>query len=173
MGGKPGPKGPRLGLTEREQLFIDAYLKGSTYADAARAAGVGDETARSKGYMMAKKPAVAAAIKAAQNTVAEKRAYDLEAAIKEIDQRITTASTAKQHSAVAKMMELKMKAHGLLVEKFDVRQSGFQVNIMGIPNSTEERPLIDVTIPGQVAALGAVPALTHHKMDDEDAALFD
>lgn len=132
MGGKPGPKGPVQGLSEKEQIFIKTYLKCGSYTDSAKAAGYSDKAARGKGYLMAKKPAVAKAIAAAQQEVVKENAFDLKAAIVELDQRIATASTAKQHSAVAKMLELKMKAHGLLVEKFDVRQSGFNVQIIGV-----------------------------------------
>src|SRR4051812_23621234 len=104
MGGKPGPKGPREVLTERDRIFIKAYLTGGSKTAAAIAAGASEKKAKSAGYIMAKKPAVAKAIAAAQAEVQKENVFDLKAAIAELDQRIATASTAKQHSAVAKML---------------------------------------------------------------------
>lgn len=171
MGGKPGPKGPRpqSGISEKEQAFIKAYLKCGTYTGAALAAGFTPNEARKRGHLMAKRKPVAEAIAAAQSQVVKENAFDLKAAITELDQRIATASTAKQHSAVAKMLELKMKAHGLLVEKFDVRQSGFSVEIIGV--GQDKPPTIHLNGAG-LPALPA-PAFKRESDDDSGAGLID
>jgi phage terminase small subunit len=166
--GRSGPKGPREVLTERDRIFIKAYLTGGSKTAAAIAAGASEKKARSAGYQMAKKPVVAKAIAAAQTEVQKENAFDLKAAIVELDQRIAAADKAKQHSAVAKMLELKMKAHGLLVEKFDVRQSGFSVEIIGV--GQDKPPTIHLNGSG----LPALPAPAFAKKDeDEGAGLID
>lgn len=163
---KRGPK-PQTGISEREQVFIKAYLKCGSYTQAALAAGFTANEARKRGYLMAKRKPVAAAIAAAQAEVQKENVFDLKAAIVELDQRISAADKAKQHSAVAKMLELKMKAHGLLVEKFDVRQSGFSVEIIGVGH--EKPPTIHLN----GAGLPALPVIPQSGSDDAGDGLID
>jgi hypothetical protein len=168
MGGRKGPK-PQSGLSEQELVFIKAYLKCGTYTGAALAAGFSDTQARAKGHLMAKRKPVAAAIAAAQTAVAKETKYDLLEAVKQMDLDMAQARKDKQLSALAKMHELKMKAHGLLIERVDLRQNGFNVNILGLDGERRE-----VHVNGVLPALAApVLALTAPSDDDDGAGLID
>lgn len=117
-------------LNPRQAAFVAEYLRnGGVASDAAFKAGYSPTNSNRAGWQIMQKPQVKEAIAAKRNEVVEKGKYDLEAAIAELNTKINLAEKANQHSAVAKMMELKMKAHGLLVEKHEVRTSGFQITI--------------------------------------------
>lgn len=72
--------------------------------------------------------------------------YGLQTAIAEIDRRLNLAEEANQYSAVAKLQELKLKIHGLMIERHEVTEVGFQL-VFGRyePKKVE----IDVTPPEQ------------------------
>lgn len=59
--------------------------------------------------------------------------YDLQAAIRELDEAIIFARETENANALVKALELKMKGHGLLIEKHDVRTfAAFSIKISGI-----------------------------------------
>jgi hypothetical protein len=168
MGGQKASK-PQSGLSDQEQIFIKAYLKCGSYTGAAREAGFSDTQARAKGHLMAKRKPVAAAIAAAQTAVAKETKYDLLEAVKQMDIDMAQARKDKQLSALAKMHELKMKAHGLLIERVDLRQNGFNVNIVGLDGEKREIEVSGIT----PALASSVLALTAPSDEDDGAGLFD
>ncbi|HLI23025.1 MAG TPA: terminase small subunit [Stellaceae bacterium] len=64
----------RRGLTPRQQRFVEEYLVCGNASEAARRIGLSAKNARANGYRLARRPMVAAAIKAAQERSARRTA---------------------------------------------------------------------------------------------------
>ncbi len=110
-------------LTPRQQLFIAHYLKGAPATAAAREAGFSEAYAHKAPRVLLAKPLIKAAIDAAQGELRAKASFEVEDALREADEMIGFAKQHKNAMAAAKLLELKMKLFGLLVEKLDVRQT--------------------------------------------------
>lgn len=80
---------------------------------------------------MAHTPIVKALVAEAQKAVQAKINYGLEQAMQEAQDAIEFAKKTENANAYVKAVELRTKLNGLLVEKLDVRQSGFTLNVHG------------------------------------------
>lgn len=112
MGNKP--------LTSRQASFVNHYLSGQSAAEAARKAGYRVAYADKAAKSILKHPSVAAAIHEAQQQLRGKTMFDVEQAVVECDTMIAFAQSKNNAMAAAKLLELKCKLHGLLVEKLEV-----------------------------------------------------
>jgi hypothetical protein len=120
-------------LKPREAKFIAEYLKDSNGSRAAIASGYSGNSAAQEAYrLLHENPGVMAAIAEARKGLKELGIYNLEKAMKEADDVIAFAKETENANAYAKAFELKAKLNGLLVEKHDVRTSGFVLQISGI-----------------------------------------
>lgn len=119
------------GLNPKQAQFVAEYFRnGGNQARAAVLAGYSASNAKEAGYALMQIPAVKAAIDEARKGWAEKAGYNLEAAMQEAQDAILFAELTENANAYVKAVELRSKLNGLLVEKIDVRQSGFQINIL-------------------------------------------
>lgn len=140
-------------LNHRQTLFVAAFLKHGNAAQAAREAGYNPETSNQTGYNLMNRdryPAVTDAIKAAQKKVMEEGEYNLKKAMAECEDAMNFAKETKNANALAKAVELRTKLNGLLVEKHDIKQVGFHVNVNGIDfskrdNTPQLNGSVDVT----------------------------
>lgn len=87
-----------------------------------------------------KAPLIQEAIKEIRTKAIDGGVYNLKSAMAECDEGIAFAKETGNANAYAKLLELRSKLNGLLVEKHDVRMSGFTLNIGGM----DEKPVIDV-----------------------------
>jgi phage terminase small subunit len=126
-------------LNLNQARFVAEYVKDGNATRAAIAAGYTEKNAKNTGYGLLQKPAVQAAVDEARDKLALATGYNLRAAVEEIDQKIQRAEAAEQYTAVAKMLELKLKVHGMLVEKHEVRAQGLILNIQGF---AEQPPIV-------------------------------
>lgn len=108
-------------LTPRQAEFVRLYLTGQPATVAARQAGYATHYARRACTHLLDKPHIAAAVAEARQKLTAKTQYDLETAVAEIDANLRHAKELKQMSAVAKLQELKLKAHGLLIDKLHMQ----------------------------------------------------
>ncbi|HVY05212.1 MAG TPA: hypothetical protein VHB46_04475 [Burkholderiales bacterium] len=129
-------------LKPQEAEFVRHVIGGASYADAYRKvapAPVTDRTAQVNASKMAKRQAVKAALSLGKeaggaNAIAGV-VYDAQAAHAELETRIEAADKAGQHTAVANMLNLKMKLHALLIERAQIEQASLVVNIAGVDTS--------------------------------------
>jgi phage terminase small subunit len=124
----------RKTLTPRQMKFVAAYISGKGGAESAREAGYSPANARGRAYeLLNENKTVMAAIAEAQEQVRKEANYNSERALEELKDQIAKATDAKQYSAVARLVELKLKLSGLL----DAKDKGgptaaVQINIAGI-----------------------------------------
>lgn len=157
--------------TEKEAKFIEEVLRTGNASKSALAAGYSSKSIDSRAYrLMHENPLVAKKLEEARKEVLKKMVYTLETAMKELDRAISFAYETKNANALAKMLEHRSKLHGLLIEKHDVRQSGFVLDLTGIQTSISHS--IDAqTINAQIVTA----AITHEKeeeTEEEENELF-
>lgn len=131
-------------LRPREASFVQEYLKHGVASVAAVAAGYAKSNAKNAGWrLLHKNEAIAAAISDARKSLVEKGQYNLEKAMIEAEEAMKFARETENANAFTKAVELRSKLNGLLVEKHDVRQVGFQIQISGIdfPKKIEEEDI--------------------------------
>lgn len=140
------------GLSEKDQIYVAEFLRTGSMVAAAKAMGLDEKRARGQGNRIMKKPAVKAAVQAAQAKSTEAAAYGCNEAMREAEEAIEFAKKTKNANAYVKAVELRSKLKGLLVEKYDVRQSGFNITIQGFGMAGKPAldagpimPIIDVT----------------------------
>ncbi len=122
--------------TPRQAEFVRKYLVIGNATEAYKQAGYTGKAVGVRAYEVLKVPRVAAAVKAGKLDIAKATQYDAKTAMKELEDSITFAKETKNATAVAKLVELKMKLTGLLIERIDQRQVGsFTVEISGINRS--------------------------------------
>lgn len=114
-------------LSPQRAKFVAEYLKSSNATEAATSAGYGPAGAAVRGHMLLKLPEIAELIESARKELIAVTHYDLQASVVEIDRRLKLVEGWKQGSAIAKLQELKLKVHGLLVERHEVTEKGFQL----------------------------------------------
>jgi hypothetical protein len=128
----------------KRDAFIAAYVaNGGVAAEAARTAGYSEKNSRKTGSRLLKDPDVAARIEAARQELRAVTGYDAKAAVAELDRNITLARANKSDMAVARLLELKLKVHGLLVDRTEVRgQASLSIVIQGL----DDPPPIDAEV---------------------------
>jgi hypothetical protein len=139
-------------LSPRHAMFVRAYLRSGNGAAAATAAGFAPKHAASRAWKLLRLPKVQAAIQAAHAMTAQGAAYDLQRGMAEAEAGIAFARETKNATAMIKGIELRLRLHGLLVDKSEIRFP--QVDISGALAEANARtlpkPPIDVT-PTRVA----------------------
>ena len=159
---KSTTKPDALALRPREAAFVASYMSGQNAKAAAIAAGYSPKHAVSRAHVLiTSNPRVVAALAAARDVLQAKTDYNAEAASAYLDRVIDLAEKSKQLNAAVKAAELKMKLHGLLVEKLaitvekiDIKQS------LADAKSRALRPRCDLDEPieGEFKALPGVAA---------------
>lgn len=136
---------PRLSkrLTPREAKVIEEYCKHGNGKEALRAAGYSQHS-----DVIRRNRNVREALKGVITKAQKKSGYNLEQAMQEAEDAIAFAKKTDNANAYVKAVELRSKLNGLLVEKYDVRQSGFSVVITGL--SSAEVPVISPVVVKQI-----------------------
>ncbi|MCW5799214.1 MAG: hypothetical protein LZF60_250004 [Nitrospira sp.] len=106
-------------LTPKQAKFVEIYLTGAPASVAAKQAGYGPKQS-ARGSELLKIPAVAAIVQGVQAEVREKAVYNLSTAMQETTDAIAFAKLHKNSMAYAKLIELRAKLAGLLVERVAV-----------------------------------------------------
>lgn len=123
-------------LPPKKARFVQQYLIHGVGAQAAREAGYSpqENAAKAAAWRLLKRDkGVMAAVEAAHASLAKKTLYDSEKAMEELNAAAEFARETKNATALANIMLTKLKLHGLLIERQDVRQlGGFQIQIVGI-----------------------------------------
>jgi phage terminase small subunit len=133
----------RKSLTPRQVKFVAAYIEGHGGAESARLAGYSPASSRNRACeLLNENETVMAAISEAQAALRKEANYNAEKSMVELDEKIKQATEAKQYSAVARLVELKMKLAGLLTEKKDAPAANFMININGIDDTPAISPVI-------------------------------
>lgn len=138
-------------MTAREQEFVRLVLGGKTYKDAYIATADGpikEGTAYTNSNNMAHRPLVERAIDLGRKenalTVIAGIAYDLKAAHEEVSRLVDEARAAGQFTAVANLMQHKLKLHGLLIDRAQIETTSLAINISGVDVSgLRTKPDID------------------------------
>jgi phage terminase small subunit len=115
-------------INPKQLLFVQEYLKDFNGTQAAIRAGYSKKAAKQiASELLLGNGEVQKVIEELKKTLIEQGGYNLEAAVKELDENIALAKSNKNMMAVSKMLETKIKIHGLLedvlrlkVEKVDV-----------------------------------------------------
>jgi hypothetical protein len=105
----------------KEGLYVGAILKGASKKAAAMEAGFSESTAGHSATRLYKKESVQKALESARQELKTQTSYGIQECIREIDETIAYAKLHKNSMAMAKLIELKAKLMGLLVDKLDVR----------------------------------------------------
>lgn len=130
--GKPvgRPDGSATTLTPAHQVFVAEISKGKPAKEAARIAGF---TGKNAGVALLRRVGIQAELTKQRTLIRAATAYDAKAAMEELDSSLAFARETGNANALAKLVELRMKLHGLLIERVDQRQVGnFSINISGI-----------------------------------------
>jgi hypothetical protein len=126
----------RIGLTVKQQRFVERYVLTGNGAGAVREAGYSPAAANTTAQRLLRGKRVAAAVAAIRADLAKRADYTLAKFIVELDEKIAKAEATNppQMSAVAKLLEIKGKATGVYVERLDARVAvgGFMINVYGL-----------------------------------------
>jgi hypothetical protein len=144
----PADVGALTGLSRpRWQHFVAAVASGATVAAAVTGAGYTCRAPRQYGEkLLARKPEVAAALATVRAELAKRAQYGMDKLIADLDSAMEFARHTENANALARCLELKGKALGLLVDRMDLRvqQIPFSIVIAGI----EDRPAIEGEVSG-------------------------
>lgn len=119
-------------LRTKHAKFVEHYLKTGNGAQSAKIAGYSEKNAAQRASILLKSPQIQLALKEARAGSIVASSYSLDVAMKETDDCIEFARATKNANAMIKAIELKTKLNGLLIEKHEVKQAGFIINITGI-----------------------------------------
>jgi hypothetical protein len=117
------------------QRFVAAHASGATLAAAVTAAGYDCKKPLQYGQKLLKrKPEIAAALAAVRAEMAKRAQYGMDKLIADLDSAAAFARETENANALARCLELKGKALGLLVDRMDMRvqQIPFRIVIAGI-----------------------------------------
>ena len=107
-------------LTPRQYKFITGVLSGLSDANAARQAGYGEHYARKAAMWNRSVPVVKRAIEMEQAALRQQAKYDVQEAVVEIDRAVAFGFKRQNPMSVAKLLELKAKLYGLLIDRVEV-----------------------------------------------------
>lgn len=108
-------------LTARQSRFVSAYVAGASAAEAARQAGYGPGYSAKAAKYLLHHPSIAATIEEMRMDLQKKTLFDVERAVEECNTMIDFAQSKNNAMAAAKLLELKCKLHGLLVDRLEVK----------------------------------------------------
>lgn len=106
-------------LSDRRRKFALGIARGLSARQAAEQAGFSRSYAK-KSRRLLKGSAVASEVRRAHTVIQEVAVYDVTAAMVEIDAALAFARTHRNSMAVMKLIELKAKLNGLLIERHEV-----------------------------------------------------
>jgi phage terminase small subunit len=98
-------------------LFVKAFATGASAAESARQAGYSEGYARRSAYDLLRRPSIAAEIEKIREQIRQESKIDAAAMLKKLETALEQATTAKQFSAVARILEIQAKLCGLLIER--------------------------------------------------------
>ncbi len=110
---------PGDSLSDRRRKFALGIARGLSARKAAEQAGFSRSYAK-KSRRLLKGSAVASEVRRAQTVIQEVAVYDVTAAMVEIDAAMAFAKLHRNSMAMMKLIELKAKLNGLLVERHEV-----------------------------------------------------
>jgi hypothetical protein len=129
-------------LTRQELQLVQLVLTGAKPADAARKAYPSKKTINATEIL--RKTHVARALELGRRELAVEvqrdAKYSVVEAIAEVDEKIRSAHARGADSAIASMLALKAKLAGLLVDRHEVQQAGFQIVVNGVDPSRMAGP---------------------------------
>lgn len=106
-----------VGLTPKQQRFVQEYLQDHNGTQAAIRTGYSAKTAKQQGSRLLADPRVQAAVRAGQKKVAKKAEVTVDSLMAELEEARKLALKEKQASAAVTATMGKGKLAGLLVEK--------------------------------------------------------
>jgi hypothetical protein len=131
---KGRPAGTPIDLSPKHLKFIEAYVATSNMKMAATIAGFSPTNASH----LIKQPAIKKALDAIREKSLIVSSWNLEKAMIEADQGIAFARETGNANAFAKFSELKAKYNGLLIDRMDVRQANFEINVLGLGTKEDD-----------------------------------
>jgi hypothetical protein len=144
-------------LTNKQEQYVRNLVSGMDSRSAARESGYSDSYSKVAGSRLMKNLSVAQAIESIRTEARTTAVYDLVAAVKEIDAQIKGALEAKSpnHMAAAKLLEMKLKAYGLLIDRFQE----VPLDLTGALQRDEARVIntIDMTPNGASSSVKPLP----------------
>jgi hypothetical protein len=126
----------------RWQKFVAALASGATVSGAVQGAGYHCKAARQFGEkLLTRKPEIAAALATVRVEMARRAQYGMDRLIADLDSAAAFARETENANALARCLELKGKALGLLVDRMDLRvqQIPFRIVISGIDDASINR----------------------------------
>ncbi len=142
-------KEPGDTLSDRRRKFALGIARGLSARQAAEQAGFSRSYAK-KSRRLLKGSAVASEVRRAQTVIQEVAVYDVTAAMVEIDAAMMFAKLHRQGMAVMKLIELKAKLNGLLVERHEIVKLDLRAALEQAKSRvlavTAPRPVKDVTV---------------------------
>lgn len=154
-------------LTDRQRRYVEGLARGIDSRAAAKGAGYSDSYAKVAAHRLKKKPAVAKALEAIRSDARREVVYDVQEAVKEIDKAILFGYGSKNPMSVAKLLELKSKLFGLLVDRYQE----LPVDLKGALAEARGR-VINVMPPRAHNSLSAVQVLTSPQPAVADPAMM-
>lgn len=112
------------GLAPKQQRFVREYLVDLNATQAAIRAGYSERTAKAIGSEVLGRPAVAAAIAAAQAKRAERTEIDADWVVEKLRANVAAAAADKQFAAVNGALAILAKHTGGFVERTDLTTGG-------------------------------------------------
>lgn len=124
-----------VGLTLKQQRFVEYYCLNGNAAAAAREAGYSHKRAEAAAHIMKKIPAVATAIATYRADVARRAEYTVDKAMTELEQAMKFAKDTENASAFTRAVELRARIAGVLVDRLDARVAvgSFCIVMHGLP----------------------------------------
>lgn len=144
-------------LNPRQEIFVAEYLRHGNGAKAAAAAGYSEKNAKNIACKLINhSPAVAAALAARRKAVEKAAEYNLERAMAECEEAAAFAVASKNAMALVKVVELKSRLNGLLIEKHQHSPaSGFQLILSGLRGKEEHEVETDSAGKPQLPAMSS------------------
>lgn len=122
-------------LNPQQEKFVSEYLRTNSPKQAAISAGYAEGSASSKACQLMKHPKVISAIQRAQTLIQQEGIYNLKKAMEDADAAYEMARLKKNAAGMTAAATLKAKLSGLMVERSEVKQVGFQIVIKGFDDS--------------------------------------
>lgn len=143
-------------LSDRRRRFALGIARGLSARKSAMQAGFSTSYAK-KSRRLLKRSTVAAEVRRAQTVIQEVAVYDVTAAMVEIDAAMKFAERHRNAMALTKLIELKARLNGLLVErhevvKIDLRQALEDAKARVLAHIIPRRePDTTVSLPGPIS----------------------
>jgi phage terminase small subunit len=124
-------------LSEMQRKFVDGYILHGDHKRAVIEAGYSQYEAAKTGRALLKNPLIMAELEKYKDKIQDAKKYDYEVAMQEAEETRQRALLEGNLAVAGRMVEIKSKLSGLLVDKVAV-QAGFQVRIEGIEDTTKQ-----------------------------------